>query len=400
MLRPVKIAALAALWLVPILIFAAAFSYGWMPVWRSAGVPAMLPRFADLTTIPSGVQALRKGLDPLVSNPTDPLQRTVNYPRLWLYAFSGLGVTVQSVWAIALPFVALYLLCISVLIVRAKHWGDAVILLIAGLSVSPLLAMERGNSDLLVFALIFLGCAASNQYVKSLSMAAASLLKIFPMAAMAADAVRRPLKQRVVAIALMVVVLALFAWQWRDLNLIRLGTPISRVRSFGFLSLQQEIYRLLPESLFYSLQLGWIVAGAFFFAVILTIDLAWKSGLSLDPEVVSSPAAEMFAVFGGTYAFTYAIGSNWDYRLILLLPTLPLALELARRARYRSWAAAYIALVVVAENGLALETRGGTLLVHVSSFALFIFVLAALTVQFKRSVAVEFAAEPAAVLSR
>lgn len=360
----------------------------------------MLPRFADLVTITYGVQALHHGLDPLVSNPADPLLRTVNYPRIWLYLFSALGVTAQNAWAVALPFCALYLICISWLVARTKHLADTMILLAAGLSVAPLMAMERGNNDLLVFVLVFLGCAASNQYVKSLSLAAASLLKIFPIAGMAIFAVRRAAKHRILPLLLTVLVLALFAWQWHDLNLIRLGTPVSRVRSFGFLSLQQELFHFLPESLFFSIQLGWIVAGAFVCAVVLTIDLVWKKGPGLNPETLNSLQAEMFAVFGGTYAFTFAIGSNWDYRLILLVPTLPFALELARTSRFRSWAAAYLALVGIAENALAFEMHGGTLLVHLATFALFFFVLAVLTEQSKGIVFARLADAPAAVLSR
>jgi hypothetical protein len=217
---------------------------------------------------------------------------------------------------------------------------------------------------------------------------------------MIVDAVRRPTKQRILPIVSMVLVVALFVWQWHDLSLIRLGTPVSRIRSYGFLSLQQEIFRLLPESLFYSIQLGWIVGGAFFFIVALTIDRVWKNGLVIDRETLNSQEAEMFALFGGTYAFTYAIGSNWDYRLIFLLPTLPFVLKLARTTGFKRWAIAYIALAGIAENGLALEMHGGTLLVHVASFAVFIFVLAVLTQQVKGAVFVGFSVAPSPLPTR
>jgi hypothetical protein len=82
----------------------------------------------------------------------------------------------------------------------------------------------------------------------------------------------------------------------------------------------------------------------------------------------------MFSVFGGIYVFTYAISSNWDYRLMFLLPTLPFALELARIARPRRWAVAYLVLVGIAENSLGFEHYGGTLLGHLATFALFILV--------------------------
>src|ERR1700682_4636194 len=51
----VKSVSLLTLWLVPLLIFASAFSSNWIPTWRALGVPSMLPRFADLSTIPEGL---------------------------------------------------------------------------------------------------------------------------------------------------------------------------------------------------------------------------------------------------------------------------------------------------------------------------------------------------------
>lgn len=359
----------------------------------------MLPKFADLTTISEGLETIRLGKDPLLENPTDALGRTVNYPRVWLWAFSALDVEVQNVWLVALTFCALYLLCASVLIARAKHAVDALILLLASLSVAPLLALERGNNDLFVFALAFLGCAVTNRYVKSLALGAAALLKVFPIAGMMMDAVRRPARQRMLALLSVAFVFLLFAWQWHDLSLMRLGTPVSRIRSFGFLSFQQEVVHFFPQSLIYFIQLPWILAGAFFFSVALTIDSAWKKEIGLDSEMWNSWQAEMFAVFGGIYAFSYAIGSSWDYRLIFLIPTLPLVLELARATRFRRWALAYLVLIGIAENALALEMHGGTLLVHLATFALFLLVLAPLTQQLKRSVVSDFAIAPSAVPS-
>jgi hypothetical protein len=394
MLRTVKTASVATLWLVPLLVFVAAFSSGWIPAWRAVGVPAMLPRFADLSTIPEGLETLRHGQDPLVTNPADPLGRPVNYPRIWLHLFSALRINVNNVWVIALSFCALYLTCVSVLIAQVKYASDALILLIAGVSIAPLLAMERGNNDLFVFSLIFLGCLTTNKYLKSLVLAAASLLKIFPFVAMIVGTIRRPAKQRIVPLLLATLVLGLLAWQWRDIDLIRHATPISRTKSFGVLSFQQEILHFFPDSVFNFIQAGWLVLAACWFTALSAVDLSWKHPLDLGPAVFDSPQAEMFSVFGGIYVFTYAIGSNWDYRLIFLLPTIPFALELVRSSRLKSWGVVYLVLAGIAENALVLESHGGTLLVHLATFLLFILILIVLTQQFKSVVSTQFAIAP------
>jgi hypothetical protein len=399
MLRTVKIGSLAALWLVPLLVLVSAFSSDWIPAWKAVGVPAMLPRFADLSTIAEGLETLRQGKDPLVTNPPDPLNRPVNYPRVWLQAFSALRINVHNVWLIAIPFCACYLACMSVLIAQAKYAGDVVILLLASLSISPLLAMERGNNDLFVFSLVFLGCCATNRYLKSAALATASLLKIFPIAGMIADAVRRPARQRLVPLFLSAFVLALLAWQWRDIDLIRHGTPISRVLSYGVLSFEQEITHFFPDWLFYLFQLGWIVLAGCWLLALSVVDLAWKHSFGLDPDLFDSPQGEMFTVFGAIYVFTYAVGSNWDYRLIMLLPTIPFALQLVHASRLRVWAVGYLALVGIAENALRLEGHGGTLLGHLATFPLFLLIAAVLTRQLKSIAFSASAGDPAAVPS-
>ena len=66
---------LAVLWLVPLILFSCALTYGWKATWTAAGIPWFAPPFLDLRVITSGLVALRHGGDPLVSNPFDPLGR-------------------------------------------------------------------------------------------------------------------------------------------------------------------------------------------------------------------------------------------------------------------------------------------------------------------------------------
>ena len=91
----------------------------------------------------------------------------------------------------------------------------------------------------------------------------------------------------------------------------------------------------------------------------------------------------MFSIFGAIYVFSFAVGSNWAYRLIFLLPTLPLALEMSRRPRYRRFGVLYIGLVLLAENAFGLKYVDGTMLTHLATFSLFVAVIMILTQQGK-----------------
>src|ERR1700739_1318455 len=110
--RGTKIVALICLWTIPALIFFLAFHYGWHSVWHTLGVHPVSPPFMDLRSIAAGVQTLQHGGNPLVINTFEALQRPLNYPKVWLYIFSFLGIHDQNVMMGALLVCALYLACI------------------------------------------------------------------------------------------------------------------------------------------------------------------------------------------------------------------------------------------------------------------------------------------------
>jgi len=382
MLRGVRTAAVAILWLVPLLIFVSAFSSGWVHTWRTFGVPSMTPPFVDLYSIPTAIETLHQGGDPLVKNLADPYHRPLNYPRVWMYLFSAAGITTGNISTAAISFCALYLGCISFLILDTKHPADAAILLVAGLSASPLFAIERGNNDMFIFALVFLACFVRNGYLKSGLFGAASLLKLYPIIAMIIDGMRRPVKERISAVPPVLFVTTLILLQWRDVTLIRNSTPISSLLSYGAFSLEGE---LLHETVRWGFlaSLGWVVVAECWLIGALAMRTTWGKSSEPDASLTNSKSAELFSIFGGIYVFTYAVGSNWDYRLIFLLPTLPLAMELARGVRHKLWAVTYLISVGIAENSIALRASVGTLAGHAATFILFILLLTMLTSQAK-----------------
>jgi hypothetical protein len=377
MLRAVRITTLVGLWLVPLLIMVIAFNSSWVQTWKVFHVPSMTPRFLDLCSIPTGIETWHKGGDPLVANPADPIGRPMNYPRLWLYLFSAARIDAGKVATVGVILCAFYLACISYLIVQSRHALDAVVLLAASLSVGPLLAIERGNTDLLIFSLVFLACAVTNRFLKSALFGIAALLKIFPLAGMMVDAIRRPGKGRLLAAGLTGLVLVAILLQWHDLSLIRAATPVSKDKAYGVLSLEQE---LLFATLRWGflIGLGWIVVLECWLVGALAIWKAWQNPWDFVSNSSNSKAAEMFAIFGGIYAFTYAVGANYDYRLIFLVPTLPFVLQMGR-SNHRVWAILYVAMLGLAENAMAFEDYGGTIAGHAASFLLFLMILAMLT---------------------
>jgi len=364
--RGAKIAALAVLWIVPMFLFSLAFTSDWPTFWNGVLVPSWKGPFMDLMSISSALKVQRANSDPLIANPADVYQRPMNYPRIWLHLFERLHVNDRNLWIVGISFCVIYLISISWLVGRSESNLEVLALLIAALSLAPLLAMERGNTDMPVFALVLLGCAAGNKYVKPAAYFCAALLKVFPFVAFLIDGARGTWKERRLSVAFAAAALLLLLSQWRDLGAIRQSTPVSTYLSYGLLSLKaQTVYMS-----------GGVFAASCLAAMVIVI-VAWLTRPKFEDSVLSSESGNLFLLFGGIYAFTFAIGSNWNYRLIFLLPTLPFAMKLARNTKYAKWALAYIATLLVAENSFALGTYQGIPLGDIATFTLFAMLVAA-----------------------
>jgi hypothetical protein len=364
MVRATRIMALVCLWLTPLLILSTALASDWVSVWQEFHLPVHWGPFMDLAIISSGVKTQQMGGDPLVSNFADRYQRQIPYPRIWVYLFSWLRITNSRVATVGVVFCVLYLICISWLILRCPVVLGPLILLIAGLSLAPLLAIERGNIDLFIFFLIFLGCAATNRFLRIGAFFAATALKIYPVAALMVEVIRRPLKSAAAPIAGTLSAAALLAWQWRDLEIIRRTAPRMTFLSFGTLTLVEQAKYLRWQFIACSCLAAAIIAG-----------IAWRSRPKIDQDILNSKLGEMFLIFGGLYVFAFAIGANFNYRLIFLIPTLPLVLELTRRTSHRKWGVIYIASVLAAENSFFLGVYQGIPLGDLSTFVVFAMIL-------------------------
>jgi hypothetical protein len=384
-MRASKIVALILLWLVPAAIFLATLRYGWREVWTAVGVYSMEPRFLDLSSLPAGVRTMHDGGDPLVANPHDALLRPLNYPRIWLYAFSFLHINEQNVWIVGILFCGLYLVCISKLILDGKSTAEHLVLLFAGLSIAGFFAIERGSTDLIIFAIVFLGCVSARAPLRSGMFLLAALLKLFPLAALLAEAVRQRGRSRAWPIAGLAVGAVLLALQRHDLLLIQRGTPATFAASYGVLSLKDTLWffltrhaSLAPMALSLMCEAAvlccWI-AGAF---VALYV---WRRSTRLEQALLQSSAGAGFFVFGSIYVATFVIGSNWDYRLIFLIPTLPLAFALLRTQTHFVWGLSYICCVLIAENVAPFQWGYKPLVAQLATIVLFLLAIAVIAAQ-------------------
>ena len=177
------------------------------------------PPFLDAGGITSAIECERKGLDTYLENPCDPLARPLVYPPIWklgsLFPITYVGWT----YGLAFAFIGLFLASLWFL-PKPHSRGSALILRFAAISPPIGWALNGGNNELLLFALITLAVLLWSRGGRS-GLAAYALiilagaLKYFPAMVMALAMRETP--RRFVTVLIASVTIALTVWLvWRD----------------------------------------------------------------------------------------------------------------------------------------------------------------------------------------
>lgn len=176
--------------------------------------------FLDTDTVLSAVRCLRGGVDVFQVNPCDPLGRVFDYSPLWL-ALAVLPITTAWIAPLGLLVVAGYVASL-LLLPRARSRGDALIVAGAVLSSASAFAVERGNNDLVLFALAAIAAALACRSAKWRLVGygaalLAGLLKYYPMALLALASRERPARLMMIGSAAALVIAAFLLVAGHDL---------------------------------------------------------------------------------------------------------------------------------------------------------------------------------------
>jgi hypothetical protein len=311
--------------------------------WVRFRVAAATPSFLDMRSITTGWECTRKGVDPLPLNPCDPRRRPANYPRIWL-KLSWLGLGEGSTVALGIATAVIFFLA-ALLFVGPLTIREALVYLAILLSPSVMIGVERGNADLLVFAVVVLALAAFGSrrlLVRAGSHALllfAAILKLFPVFGFVAVA-RQERRIALIAGSLLVALFALdVALTWHDIRTIYAVVPKLSIASYGYaigpdasrawLARHVSTLDFLTTGTARDVVDAVVIALALL-AAFLVARRAWPRRRPNEPgegRLVS------FWAGAGIYLGTFLIGHNFDYRLCFLVLTVPQLLVWARDAR-------------------------------------------------------------------
>jgi hypothetical protein len=303
-------------------------------LWPWLGVPPGPSLFFDARNVAAAVECSRLGHDPLVDNPCDPWGRTIFYPRAWLL-LRWTGLDQGHTLLFGGLVVALYVLLLLVLLPRLTA-REGLVVAAAACSPAVMLAVERANMDLVIFAGLALAAvvwrrgSSAAQYASVAIVLLMAIAKLYPALALLAflPAARR----RVAAAA--VASLAVFAG-YAVLTRDDIAT-ISGVATQG----QYNSYgaRILLGRLYHGVAGGeWagsrtVAQALVLLATVLVGIVLWLvlrrrwSGLAGPARRQPMPdTSELLAFRMGAlvYVGTFVAGNSFDYRLVCLLLVLP-----------------------------------------------------------------------------
>lgn len=341
-------------------IGALVLSLGWDAGWGALWVDTISPIFGDLRPLQGGLASLAQGFDSYVENPGTSHGTLLNYPPIWLSIVSFLGIEAETNYlAVVLAYEVLLLAAIVWLLWRFPSW----FLLLCALSGAVLMGVERGNVDILFFAVLLGALLLPRGLARAAVILLAAILKLFPVLAVISlvswgrkDV--SPVRMILLPAAVAMLFAAYLAAFWTEIMAGLAVTAKAGAMSYGVWVLEflaNERFPQLPISL------PLIYAG--YAAIIVLLVLVSRSlALSLalprrGADRASQLADDLFLTGGAIYVLSFLAGANWDYRLVFCLMAVPFML--------RSWngliVLAFQVVPLLALNQFLMVGLGGAL---------------------------------------
>jgi len=331
----------------------------------------MWPPFNDLQVLWNGIAAHAGGVDPLLSN-----EMPYNYPRIWLMTARVELHQVPLVPA-ALGLEAAFLI-FSLWILRARTRREAIIVALLLVSPAVLLVLERGNTELVVFMLVFGSLAWAPRpdapvrgTVAAVAMLVAGMLKLYPAITLAGGAVFSRGARR----GLFVAALAGFALYGvthvPELRLVSQKSLRDYHASYGSNVLAtgfrnhffEETWS--PDSLRRFDRVAPAVGLGFYLALLFVASRrGWRKHAAFAAVECDDRTLAWFWSGALIYCGSFALGNSFVYRLIFLLPCLPFIRAAENTPSTRRWAIATFAAVFITMMKPLSPAYGWFLLFH------------------------------------
>lgn len=312
----------------------------WIPgAFEFIGVPLGYSLFNDARVITAGAESFYQGFDPLIENPAMPTKNVMNYPRIWYVLFS-FGLNQEHTVIFGGILTSIYLLGIFIILVKCSNLMGRWAIFFCVVSPASMLAMERGNIDLLIFFLFALALVLQGRAL--LASAAilifSTLLKLFPIFALPVLLLQKDKRYEIpIFIAALIICLLYFYLTRHDLVLISQGTPRAGDLSYG----KNVIFNAFGRN---PRVWSWVCVGI---GVLLAYLLSRRIFKFESDDLNQFEGLTFFIAACLVYTGTFLIGNNWDYRLIFLIFSIPFLCSIINNSR-NQWLPSIMKLFIFA----------------------------------------------------
>lgn len=317
--------------------------YGMQKIFSLFGVGIMIPSFGDLRSVTTAADAYREGLNPFISNPYDPWNRPFNYPVLWKLFFFIPAVTESNSSTLGFVLFFVFFFSIAFFIKRINKHGLVALFLVL-LSPSTMLALERGNVDILIFFFMALMITSTSIIRSMLLLFFGIAFKLFPLFASLILIFKWAKKKLPIAIFFALVALYILCMH-QDIIRVAQKTQYGTIYSYGSFTFISLLNRLLNSFGYhiYGLYGSIIVAAIIFGTCCLALSFHKTHGIVYQNTWIY----HSFIVGSSIFCGTFLLKSNWSYRLIFLIFTIPLLSELLIEKKNRLLALTAITLTIL-----------------------------------------------------
>lgn len=316
---------------------------------RAWGVKVWAFPFLDTDTVLSAVRCLNRGVDAYATNPCDVLGRQYDYSPMWMVLrlfpmtrawLSPIGLLVDGVFLLSL-----------LLLPPGRDMRATALIVLGVFSSATVFALERGNNDLVLFALAAGGAAlalrgSALRLVGYALILLAGLLKYYPMAAMLSVCRERLPRFISVALASIAITAAFVAITWHDLVRALAIIPIGSFSEdmFGAVIVAGRITDqfILSPALKTAIRLSMTLVS---FAAALYLSRRRQMATALDRL---TPRERSFLMVGALMVSgCFFTAQNIGYRAVHLLLVLPSLLALGRGPNHRLFLAAALSCLAL-----------------------------------------------------
>ena len=280
----------------------------------------------------------------------DPWGREFNYPRVWLDLAKFLGVRSTNTNLLGICLILLLAVTFLILAFNLKYspkfstnseFSDAVLRIVILCSPPSFLLAERGNIETIIFLFLVLIAFLPTKFLWTTVViwVLASNLKIYPVVS-GVFLLMHPGKFRQIILTLTggsVVFIFFTAGQLREISKATEYFPFDSFGSQVFSRMlcypQKNSGLLCNPNIQVLLGLITLLAAWMFIQVFLKNQFE-QIREKFHKVLQGSPKTDKaILVFGSTFLFTFLIGTNWDYRLVLIYPIALIALSSGAESR-------------------------------------------------------------------